>query len=695
MTLPSIAWENLRSLETMALKGELFSVLQNIAVEVQHAERDDPNLLATVPRLSKLIEERPHDLASFRESLSALARSVGLWNYIDQGYADDRDTLIARAVTVDGLGGITLHREQIAALNVLLAGRNLVLSAPTSFGKSVLIDALLLSGRYKRVAIVVPTIALLDEFRRRIITRFGHQFDVVMHHSEPATRDHIIFLGTQERLINRPDLGALDLAVVDEFYKLDPARRDERSMMLNATVYQLLKRARQFFFLGPSIEGVRISGQSPWRFDFLRTRFSTVAVDTIDLKGESDKDRRLREEAYKSENWPALVFVSSPDKAIKVAADLVATGSSVGSASDLAAWIDANYGGKWDVSLATTAGVGLHHGRIPRALASRFVRLFNDGRLPILVCTSTLIEGVNTAAKSVLIYDKTINRESYDFFTFSNIRGRAGRLGQHYVGKVFLFHKPPEYTDVDVSPPLFGDFDAAPDELVVHIDPADATSTVTERVEALRARLGLKADEVKRLSSLGVDNIEAIKDAVENALSESHHLVWSGRPEYDDIKAVCEIICAVRPAREFGVVSHKQLTMYLHKLREPGPITAFYRWHASGSPGDQSRYENVFRFLRACEYSLPEYFACVELFIKKVDIPTDYSLFIAELPRWFRPEPLKILEEQGVPIQISERFITGSDTVASLSTRLRAYAAAGNPALSGVERSWVLDAIPP
>ena len=144
-----------------------------------------------------------------------------------------------------------LHREQLAALNTLLGGHNLILSAPTSFGKSILIDALLLHDQYRRVAIVLPTIALLDEFRRRLVSRFGNLYDVVMHHSELSTRDRVIFLGTQERLINREDIGNLDLVVVDEFYKLDPARRDERSVTLNAAVYRLLKRAKQFFFLGP------------------------------------------------------------------------------------------------------------------------------------------------------------------------------------------------------------------------------------------------------------------------------------------------------------------------------------------------------------------------------------------------------------------------------------------------------------
>src|SRR5262249_5342424 len=144
-----------------------------------------------------------------------------------------------------------------------------------------------------------------------------------------------------------------------------------------------------------------------------------------------------------------------------------------------------NYGGKWELSEAVAAGIGVHHGRIPRALASRFVRMFNEKTLPILVCTSTLIEGVNTAAKSVLIYDKTISRENYDYFTYSNIKGRAGRLGQHHVGRVYLFNAPPGAEEVEVSAPLFGDLDDVPDEFVVHISDEDTTAAITERVDEL------------------------------------------------------------------------------------------------------------------------------------------------------------------------------------------------------------------
>jgi hypothetical protein len=258
MTVSQQQWREIEALNGADLKGRVFSILQETAYEIQTLSLDDPAVLNVVPRLAQLLEARP-ELSSYKEAFSALARATGLWNYIDKDAADYRDSMVADAVTVDELDGITFHREQIAALNTLLSGRNLILSAPTSFGKSVLIDALLASGRYKRVAIVLPTIALLDEFRRRIEKRFGDFFQLVMYHSQTPLPDaNVIFLGTQERLINRTDLGQLDLAVVDEFYKLDPTRQDDRSSTLNAAVYQLLRRSDQFFFLGPNIETVRV-----------------------------------------------------------------------------------------------------------------------------------------------------------------------------------------------------------------------------------------------------------------------------------------------------------------------------------------------------------------------------------------------------------------------------------------------------
>jgi hypothetical protein len=680
-------WPALLEAPPDELKSRVFSILADASRSVRTAETDDPDLLGLVPRLWDLVEARK-ELAGYRQLVSAYARSCGLWNYVDIEEADGRDALVASAVTVPELGGLTLHREQVAALNVLLAGRNLILSAPTSFGKSLLIDALLASGRFHRVAVIVPTIALLDETRRRLSRRFGATFQLVMYGDEQVESEQVIFLGTQERLINRTDIGALDLLVVDEFYKLDPNRQDDRSVTLNSAVYRLLKSASQFFFLGPNIENVRVAADNRWKFEFLHTRFSTVAVNTIDLRGQVAPEQRLIEEAMSPANLPALVFASSPDRANLLANDFVQSGASVGDGIALSEWIDENFGPEWEISSAIRAGIGVHHGRVPRALAARLVHQFNQGSVPVLICTSTLIEGVNTAAKSVLIYDKQINRSNYDFFTYSNIRGRAGRLGQHHVGNVYLFHGEPERTETEVDAPLFGDLNTAPDDMLIYLDPEDRGAEAGARYDDLRSQLAVDEDELRTVAAIGIETALEVQELVLRNYRGDQRLNWYGFPSFDNLVALCEIITKVEGARKYGLASARQLAFYVAELRKSRPLRSFFRWHMRGSKPEYR--EGVFRFLRGCEYGLPQIVAVVEIFSKKLFPSADYSLLEAALPTLFRPIVLKHLDEQGVPIQISERFYEQNDNIRTLTKRLLDLAGAGNERLSKIEIDWIL-----
>jgi len=118
MTLNHPNWAALETAERREITGTLFEFLQRAAIEVQESDPDDPSVLSVVPRMADLLASRS-DLGDFIEPFNTLARSVGLWNYIDKDAADPRERLVAEAVTVSQLGGITLHREQVAALNVL------------------------------------------------------------------------------------------------------------------------------------------------------------------------------------------------------------------------------------------------------------------------------------------------------------------------------------------------------------------------------------------------------------------------------------------------------------------------------------------------------------------------------------------------------------------------------------------------
>ncbi|WP_081645174.1 DEAD/DEAH box helicase [Cupriavidus sp. GA3-3] len=692
MTIARQDWNALGAMQGGALKKAVFQVMRDAALAINESGEDDPALLEVVPRLANLMATR-QELESFREVFSSLARATGLWNYIDKSTADGPEALIAEAVTVPELDNVTLHREQVAALNGLLSGQNLILSAPTSFGKSLLVDALLATRKYRRIAIVLPTIALLDEFRRRIKRRFGDGFHVVMHPSDQSTDAPTIFLGTQERLINRADLGKLDLTVVDEFYKLDPARRDERSVMLNAAVHKLLGRSRQFFFLGPNIDGVKVSGDGRWNFRFFRTRFSTVAVDTFDLHHVEDKRGRLLEELAEDEHWPALVFVSSPDKANRLAVEAAQAMAVSDESAAFASWLADNVGTRWPLVEAVKYGFAVHHGRLPRAIAAQMVRLFNTRALPVLFCTSTLIEGVNTAAKTVFIFDKAINRARYDFFTYSNIKGRAGRLGQHHVGKVFLFNKPPEQIETEVAPTLFADEDDAPDDYVVYLDEPKRADVVDNRVGALGNALGLSPVELRLAASIGLDDAAILKEMVERSLRQGRSLVWHGVPKYQDLVALTTVIGSVRKPSSFGLRKMTQLPLFISRLRAIKSMRDFLRWYDESYQGDLEQYDNVFKFLRTCEYGLPQIVAVIELFAKKLRPEVDYSVLIQGLSRWFKPEELKDLDEEGIPIQIAERFYTHGDTRQHVIHRLTQAVRQSNSAITAFERQWLIGAL--
>lgn len=689
-----IDWNMLNALNGAQLKKATFKVIQQAAYAVQSDEKDDTKLLETVPRLLDLINLHENDLGHFRSLVSSLARATGLWNYIDVANANIDEVFVAETVTAPELGGIRFHREQINALNSLLSGQNLILSAPTSFGKSILVDALLATNKYKRIAIVLPTIALLDEFRRRFQSRFSEKFDVIMHQSEVSADKPTIFLGTQERLIHRKDLGKLDLTVVDEFYKLDPKSSDERSVTLNAAVYKLLKKSNQFFFLGPNIDNVFISDDTSWKFTFLKTRFSTVAIDTLDLKNVKNKKERLFDEISEDRNWPALVFMSAPGRTNKIAIELSEQMVVSNDGSEFAEWLKHNIGENNFLSQVVEYGFGIHHGRIPRAIAAHMVRLFNQHKLPVILCTSTLIEGVNTAAKTVMIFDKKISYDDYDFFTFSNIKGRAGRLGQHHTGKVMIFNEIPEEINLEVKPIVFGEDNNFPDEYILHIEKPDQSTRSITRFDYYQNQLGLDNDDELRLaSSIGLETAILLKNEVDQSLRNNNKLIWSGWPKWPQILMLCEILCRHKKIDNFGAVSPRQLATLIDKLRKSMSMRDFLLSQDESYIGPLEGRDNIFKFLRACEYGLPQYFSIIELFVKKQSEFADYSLFLGGMSCWFMAEILKELDEESIPIQISERFYTKGDTKKTLKEKLYSLCHTQDENLTNFERQWLLDAL--
>ena len=99
-----------------------------------------------------------------------------------------------------------------------------------------------------------------------------------------------------------------------------------------------------------------------------------------------------------------------------------------------------------------------------------------------MFCTNTIIEGVNTSAKNVIYYDDKIGTRNVDYFDYSNIRGRAGRLMEHCVGRVINLKKPPEEKEMSVDIPAYTQ-NPIDDEVLVNIEKADVKPFNMERYQ--------------------------------------------------------------------------------------------------------------------------------------------------------------------------------------------------------------------
>ena len=77
----------------------------------------------------------------------------------------------------------------------------------------------------------------------------------------------------------------------------------------------------------------------------------------------------------------------------------------------------------WYVVSLLKRGIGIHHGKTPMYLRKFYENEYNKGNLKVLLCTNTLMEGINTPTNSMIIVD-----DPGSAFKLNNLIGRVGRL---------------------------------------------------------------------------------------------------------------------------------------------------------------------------------------------------------------------------------------------------------------------------
>lgn len=208
-------------------------------------------------RVIRLLDYLKNNNIPPNELVNHLIRETGLFPYLDEG-ANWRDALVGDLFRVDVGGGknVVLHREQSKVLKALLSGKSVVVNAPTSFGKSFVIDALISLRKPSNVIIIVPTLALTDETRRRLFKKFSRDYRIISTTDEELGERNILIFPQERASSYFKRIRKLDLLIIDEFYKADSKYDAERSGALINVLAELKHRAKQCYFLMPNIDEV-------------------------------------------------------------------------------------------------------------------------------------------------------------------------------------------------------------------------------------------------------------------------------------------------------------------------------------------------------------------------------------------------------------------------------------------------------
>lgn len=352
-----------------------------------------------------------------------------------------------------------LTRDQKRLFELFQRSKRLIISAPTSFGKSRIVQEIITHNDYKNLLIVLPTIALLNEtfvkFKSNPLIAERYQL-----YNSLGTRDvsfaeeNNIFILTPEKtdllLDQHPEI-KFDFFTMDEIYKIQGD--DERSKVFTNCLYRLSKiDGIDFYLIGPYFSGFSKVFKEKTNSIFQLYESEIVQKDDLDvskiepgtkykiagkeLKKHKGINTNLRD-VYKAVDGQSLIYRGKQRRSAESTAKYLIQYSDQSRQSDLIEYIEENVSKEWTLVKCLKSGIAFHHGALPKYIQTEIIEQFNTGELDAIVCTSTIVEGVNTTAKNVIIYDQFKGTNELSGFDVKNIKGRAGRFLSHFIGNIY------------------------------------------------------------------------------------------------------------------------------------------------------------------------------------------------------------------------------------------------------------------
>lgn len=394
---------------------------------------------------------------------------------------------------------MALTDSQIDMLLAILSRKNMIVSAPTSYGKTgAILKSLLLSlekGHINNFLVVLPTKSLINEYRKNINSYFNNKLENIVVTEAPyvkPTGEKNIFLFTQERFLifnNSFPTYKFDYVVLDEVQDLVNVVKtveNERSILLAKAISIIASNGVPMAFLMPYISApyesfiskfitlenlvvidklfsptssikylIRKEDSKFNMYDVTYNRgyFNTpkqIELDVDDIASDATFDS-IKYDLYKICASPQVnslseksLYFCKKDETSNIA-QLFAQNISTSKQSTPRSIALVNYlsdyiGEDFELIDFINKGIAIHTGDLDTFTKRQIETIFLDEQsgLNHIFCTSTLLKGVNLNANNLffLVAKGRFDNAELDK---KNLLGRVGRLGSCLQGRVFRF----------------------------------------------------------------------------------------------------------------------------------------------------------------------------------------------------------------------------------------------------------------
>lgn len=461
------------------------------------------------------------------------------------------NSLFYNAITQSAVrSDISLHPDQWKALHFLAENDGLILSAPTSFGKTFVVFEYIARYKPNLVVLVVPTLALVDEYKQKLFKEYNSAFRdykiyITLDKVDELEHDQkSIFIVTHDKVVDHNSFEVfdqIDFLVIDEVYKLDTKSADDRKLILNFAYYYLVKKSKKHLLLAPFISDIQNREKLDKNPVFFRTDFSPVVNEVIVREIAKDDEATRFAEANELINnvigscEKTLVYFSNaadiPKFGKVCCLKQFVWGQQSNEIISFIKWASSEIHPQWYIVEAMKRGFLIHNGELPLGIRNFQIDLFNkeDSGYNIILGTSTLIEGVNTATQNIIItkpskshsYSKKYHfSNDFEAFDFFNLIGRSGRMFKHYLGTAYYIKAPNDktYTKEDAIKSI--EFEVTSNSLDVQIQLKECNDS---EYLALLNELNCTEDEyLDKVGYTGFKKVQELLGCYKTLRSELH-----------------------------------------------------------------------------------------------------------------------------------------------------------------------------